>query len=535
MFAIDPPGHGRVGGHFIFTHGVRPSIHPENKNEYKISATTDTMREDNDYQFGCGLVGHLKFVRLVNDCTNTCDFSLTITVLSEKFNTSNAGDLSKEKFVITPPPKGKEIPRTPAVKKTTMTLTTDETNTTFETNTSPKYQDKESNEEHDVTSLSEQKTNIIPTGRHIPRTPARSFKADYEEDNVAMPKGRYIDLSMVWQESPKISINKSRKRKNSQEHDPKLVLNVMVDADKLPEDNKKNEKGQTSLADEISMEKRSKVLTSLTKNRAPIPKRKYPLPSLKSFQSTFETFIMHQPLPCPNKTRPKAPKNRRLPMKKQYHLKQDIKEGSSLKSLLDGEEDEVDLKREQKSDSQTSSSSILDNPSKSSINGVETDGKEDTEVTQKTSKGRKPRSKKNEKQTISDKATKSKKERSKEITEQAKTEDMTTLRRSKRVQAKEESFNTTEKAEKLKGNTRKVNKVQASQDMNEDITEKVNKESKSKTQKTASKGRKTTTKITKTLSKHTRDNPDVTIYDSIPKMVSFDMTNVFECDHKVFS
>ena len=29
--SIDPPGHGRIGGHYIFTHGVRPFVRHQNK------------------------------------------------------------------------------------------------------------------------------------------------------------------------------------------------------------------------------------------------------------------------------------------------------------------------------------------------------------------------------------------------------------------------------------------------------------------------------------------------------------------------
>ena len=53
---IDPPGHGRKVV-IIFRRGVSPSVRPKNK-KTRCSANV---------AIGCGLVGHLKFARLVNN------------------------------------------------------------------------------------------------------------------------------------------------------------------------------------------------------------------------------------------------------------------------------------------------------------------------------------------------------------------------------------------------------------------------------------------------------------------------------------
>ena len=54
--AIDPPGHGRLGGHYLHTRC--PYVRHKNNNalqryrrgqENKILATTDTMRENSDH------------------------------------------------------------------------------------------------------------------------------------------------------------------------------------------------------------------------------------------------------------------------------------------------------------------------------------------------------------------------------------------------------------------------------------------------------------------------------------------------------
>ena len=67
---IDPPGHGRIGGHYFHTWCpyVRTSVRHKNENalqrpENKIRATKKTMRENND--LGCSLLGHSEVSRLV--------------------------------------------------------------------------------------------------------------------------------------------------------------------------------------------------------------------------------------------------------------------------------------------------------------------------------------------------------------------------------------------------------------------------------------------------------------------------------------
>ena len=65
-FFVDPPGHGRIDGHYF--HAGCPTQKTKTRYNANVGAqktNTDTMHENNDHLSGSGLVGHSEISRLV--------------------------------------------------------------------------------------------------------------------------------------------------------------------------------------------------------------------------------------------------------------------------------------------------------------------------------------------------------------------------------------------------------------------------------------------------------------------------------------